>query len=234
MNDMLNLGLEANDLASNVDQDDGDISILRKGFRGAARIVASPEGPRIAVLSVEGWDTHVKQGGADGELGDVLLELDAAIGDFKTTVGSAWKDTVMVLATEFGRTVRVNGDAGTDHGVGTVALLAGGAVNGGRVHCDWPGLSAGALYEGSDLKPTTDLRAVFKGVLTDHIGVARNLLDNTIFPESSKVAPMRDLLKAATAARTASVAKQNLGAAAFQAENAVARYRRKYPASNRS
>ena len=138
---VLDQGLRADRLAERGDADDGNISRLRKGFRGAGRLVAAADGPRIAVLSVGGFDTHSDQGAAAGALADVLGELDRGIADFKTMAGSAWSQTVMVLVTEFGRTVRVNGDDGTDHGVGTVALLAGGAVNGGKVFGDWPGLA---------------------------------------------------------------------------------------------
>lgn len=220
--DMLERGLKADRLADRVDKDDGQISPLRKGFRGAGRLVAAADGPRIAVLSVGGWDTHSDQGGASGVMANVLTELDTAIDDFRTCVGSAWNKTVMVLATEFGRTVRVNGDRGTDHGVGTVALLAGGAVNGGRVFGDWPGLAPRDLYEDSDLKPTTDLRSVFKGVLRDHIGVATSLLNRTIFPESAGAPPLGNLLKSSTADRLG-IADARVAA---RAEPAIARYRR--------
>ena len=86
--------------------------------------------------------------------------------------GARWRDTVIVVATEFGRTARINGTQGTDHGTGTIALLAGGAVKGGRVIADWPGLKPANLYQGRDLAPTTDLRAVMKGVLKDQFGLA--------------------------------------------------------------
>jgi uncharacterized protein (DUF1501 family) len=221
MYDVLERGLKAHQLASRLDKDDGSISALRKGFRGAGRLVGSPTGPRIAVLSVGGWDTHSNQ---DGQLAGVLGELDLAMQDFKDAVGSAWGNTVMVLATEFGRTVRVNGDRGTDHGVGTVALLAGGAVNGRRVFGDWPGLAANRLYEGSDLAPTTDLRSVFKGVLRDHIGVPNNLLNTSIFPESASAAPLRNLVKTSSASQP--VAASASAPVAVRAETPIARYRR--------
>jgi uncharacterized protein (DUF1501 family) len=222
---ILEHGLKADRLAERVDEDDGQISTLRKGFRGAGRLVAASDGPRIAVLSVGGFDTHSGQGAADGMLADVLGELDAGIGDFRTAVGAAWGQTVMVLATEFGRTVRVNGDDGTDHGVGTAVLLAGGAVNGGKVFGDWPGLAPNRLYENSDLRPTTDLRAVFKGVLKDHLGVPGTLLNSTIFPESAGVAPMRNLVKAgAPGASGAQIA--GLSAAKLHSEPPIARYRK--------
>jgi uncharacterized protein (DUF1501 family) len=227
MYDMLQRGLEADRLADRVDEDDGEISELRKGFRGAGRLIAAADGPRIAVLSVGGWDTHANQGGASGTHANVLAELDRAIDDFKSSVGSAWGQTVMVLATEFGRTVRVNGDSGTDHGVGTVALLAGGAVNGGNVFGDWPGLAPRNLYEDSDLKPTTDLRAVFKGVLRDHIGVADSLLSTSIFPDSAAIAPFANLIKSSVPASAGATASSR---APLRAESPIARYRRRHRA----
>jgi uncharacterized protein (DUF1501 family) len=109
-------------------------------------------------------------------------------------LGERWRDTVVVVATEFGRTARINGTQGTDHGTGTVALLAGGAVNGGRVISDWPGLKPANLYEARDLAPTTDLRAVIKGVLSDHLGLAERVLAETVFPDSAPVRPMKGLV----------------------------------------
>ena len=95
----------------------------------------------------------------------------------------------MVVATEFGRTARINGTEGTDHGTGTIALLVGGAVKGGRVISDWPTLKPASLYEGRDLAPTTDLRAVIKGVLSDHLGMAERVLAARVFPDSTAAKP---------------------------------------------
>lgn len=222
MYEMLELGLKANRLAGRVDQNDGNVSPLRKGFRGAGRLLAAPDGPRIAFLSIDGFDTHSEQGGTKGEHAVMLTDLDAAIGDFRTCVGAAWQHTVVVLATEFGRTVRINGDKGTDHGVGTVTLLAGGAVNGGKMFGDWPGLAPGQLFEGSDLRATTDLRAVFKGVLRDHIGVPANLLNTSIFPGSVNVKPLGNLVKTSappiSGATSYAPVKVDSGIAAYRRE----------------
>ena len=109
-------------------------------------------------------------------------------------MGEAWGETVVALVTEFGRTAHVNGTEGTDHGTGTIALLAGGAVKGGRVIADWPTLKASSLYQGRDLAPTTDLRAVIKGVLADHLGIGDNALASTVFPDSGAVRPMKGLV----------------------------------------
>jgi len=133
----------------------------------------------------------------------------------------------VVMVTEFGRTVHVNGDKGTDHGVGTVVLLAGGAVNGGKVFGDWPGLAPAKLYEKSDLRPTTDIRSIFKGVLKDHIGVPTTLLNSTIFPESASAPPMPNLVKTSTAATSAeALPLASFTPAPLRSEPPIARYRR--------
>lgn len=164
----------------------------------AARFLAEPTGPRIGVLSYNGWDTHANEGAVKGTLANRLTSLDAAIETFAKRLGSAaWKDTVVMIVTEFGRTVRINGTNGTDHGTGTVAMLVGGAVSGGRVLADWPGLAEKNLYENRDLMPTRDLRSVLKGVLRDHLGIPAGALARTIFPGSDEVEPMDDLLRSA-------------------------------------
>ena len=109
-------------------------------------------------------------------------------------MGEAWNETVVTLVTEFGRTARINGNAGTDHGTRTVALLLGGALKGGRVVADWPGVKETDLYEKRDLKATTDLRAVLKGLLRDHLRVDERVLAADVFPGSDAVAPMTGLL----------------------------------------
>ena len=167
---------------------------MRLVARGAAKLMSADDGPRIAALAFDGWDTHANEGGPVGRLAQLLSGLDGALAEFETELGERWRDTVVVVATEFGRTARINGTEGTDHGTGTIALLAGGAVKGGRVISDWPGLTPAKLYEGRDLAPTTDLRAVFKGVLHDHLGVAERVLAETVFPDSAPVKPMKGLL----------------------------------------
>ncbi len=109
-------------------------------------------------------------------------------------MGPAWRDTVVVLVTEFGRTARINGTEGTDHGTATVALLVGGALKGGRVIADWPGLKSANLYENRDLKPTTDLRAVLKGLLKDHLRADDRALAQNVFPGSADAKPMAGLV----------------------------------------
>ncbi|HZS63071.1 MAG TPA: DUF1501 domain-containing protein [Xanthobacteraceae bacterium] len=151
----------------------------------AAKFMARADGPRIGALAFDGWDTHANEGVANGRLAALLGALDGALAAVEGGMGDAWKETVVAVMTEFGRTARINGTAGTDHGTATIALLAGGAVKGGRVIADWPGLSGTNLYEGRDLKPTTDLRAVIKGVLRDHLRVDERTLASTVFPETA-------------------------------------------------
>jgi uncharacterized protein (DUF1501 family) len=160
----------------------------------AAKFLSTPEGPRIGVLSYNGWDTHANEGPIKGQLALRLAGLDAAIRALESGMGPAWKDTIVAIVTEFGRTARVNGTQGTDHGMATVALLAGGAVKGGRILADWPGLGEAALYEGRDLAPTRDLRAVLKGVLRDHLGVPNGALGASIFPDSAKAKALDGLV----------------------------------------
>ncbi len=160
----------------------------------AAKFLAQPEGPRVGALALDGWDTHFNEGIANGRLSQLLGALDAALAAVQTNMGSAWRDTVVVLVTEFGRTAHINGTDGTDHGTATVALLVGGALKGGRVIADWPGLKPADLYENRDLKPTTDLRAVLKGLLKDHLRADDRALADNVFPGSAAVRPMTGLV----------------------------------------
>jgi uncharacterized protein (DUF1501 family) len=160
----------------------------------AAKFLAQPNGPRVGALAFDGWDTHADEGEMSGRLANLLGALDGAIAAMETGMGNAWRETVVAVVTEFGRTARINGTEGTDHGTGTVALLAGGALKGGRVIADWPGLKEANLYEGRDLKPTTDLRAVLKGLLRDHVRADDKALAEAVFPGSGAVKPMGGLV----------------------------------------
>jgi uncharacterized protein (DUF1501 family) len=160
----------------------------------AAKYLARPDGPRVGALSFFGWDTHANEGAASGQLAGFLGALDGAVASIERSMGSAWGETVVALVTEFGRTARINGTAGTDHGTGTVVVLVGGALKGGRVIADWPGLKPANLYEDRDLAPTTDLRAVLKGVLRDHLRLDEQALAASVFPGSADVKPMAGLL----------------------------------------
>jgi uncharacterized protein (DUF1501 family) len=160
----------------------------------AAKFMARPDGPRVGALAFDGWDTHANEGAADGRLAALLGALDGALAAVETNMGEAWRETAVVVVTEFGRTARINGTDGTDHGTATVALLVGGALKGGRVIADWPGLKDANLHEGRDLKPTTDLRAVLKGLLRDHLRIDERVLADSVFPGSGSAKPTAGLL----------------------------------------
>ena len=161
----------------------------------AARFLTAVDGPNIAVVELGGWDTHANQGTAQGSLANRLAALDRGIANLHDGLGSAWQNSVIAVVTEFGRTVRVNGTRGTDHGTATAAILAGGAVQGGKVVADWPGLAANDLFEGRDLRPTTDIRSLFKSVLLEHLGLAPGLVEDTVFPDSRLAEPLRNLIR---------------------------------------
>ena len=160
----------------------------------AAKFLARPDGPRVGALAFDGWDTHADEGAVNGRLANLLAALDGAIAAIESEMKEAWRETVVAVITEFGRTARINGTDGTDHGTATIALLVGGALKGGRVVADWPGLKPANLHEGRDLKPTTDLRSVLKGVLKDHLRLEEAALSTKIFPDSSRAKPMPGLL----------------------------------------
>jgi uncharacterized protein (DUF1501 family) len=164
-------------------------------MEGAGRILAAADGPRIGVFDIGGWDTHSNQGAGDGQLARRLQALDESFAALKTALGPAWKKTAIVAATEFGRTVAVNGTGGTDHGTAGIAFLFGGAVAGGSVHTEWPGLKPSALKDGRDLPAKTDTRAIFKAALSDHLKIAKQTLDEKVFPDSSGIPAVRDLIR---------------------------------------
>ncbi|SKA07247.1 DUF1501 domain-containing protein [Consotaella salsifontis] len=173
---------------------------LARGFRslaeGAGRLLSEDDGPRLAAISYDGWDTHANEGAEEGRLANLLKALDGALDGLKSSLGDAWGETVAVVMTEFGRTARANGNEGTDHGTATATFVLGGAVNGGRVVADWPGLKEADLYENRDLYPTTDMRAVLKGLLRDHLGLSDRALSTRIFPGSLAVKSMDGLVNA--------------------------------------
>jgi uncharacterized protein (DUF1501 family) len=169
---------------------------LTETVGAAAKFLAQPDGPRVGALSLDGWDTHLNEGIAAGQLAQLLGALDGALAAAKDNMGPAWRETVIVLITEFGRTAHINGTLGTDHGTATVMLLAGGALKGGRMIADWPGLRAADLLENRDLKPTIDVRGVLKGLLTDHLRVDERALASDVFPGSASVKPVAGLVSA--------------------------------------
>lgn len=164
--------------------------------RMAANLMRSDGGPEIAVIEAGGWDTHANQGGAKGILSARLGGLDKALKSLADELGPLWPQTAVLVVTEFGRTAAVNGTRGTDHGTGGCAFLVGGAVRGGQVIADWPGLRRTALLDNRDLKPTLDLRSVFKTVLDEHMHVDANTLAKRVFPDSSGARPLSGLIRA--------------------------------------
>lgn len=158
----------------------------------AAEFLASPDGPQAAVLEVNGWDSHVNQASPNGPFGNNLRQLDAGLAALRDGLvpSGTWTRTVVVVATEFGRQVTANGTQGTDHGTGGASFVLGGAVQGGRVLADWPGLKPKDRFEGRDLRTTTDLRAVLMGVLSDHLQIPSKVLNTEIFPGSASVKPL--------------------------------------------
>jgi uncharacterized protein (DUF1501 family) len=176
----------------------GNVNQVRAYFAeaagAAAQFLAHPDGPRVGALALDGWDTHNNEGALNGRLSRLLAALDGAIAEIETKMGGVWEETVVAVITEFGRTAHINGTEGTDHGTATVALLTGGALKGGRVMTDWPGVNESSLFENRDLKATTDLRAVLKGLLRDHLRVQERALATDVFPGSEDAKPIEGLL----------------------------------------
>jgi uncharacterized protein (DUF1501 family) len=164
-------------------------------MQAAAKFLTTEDGPRIAVVEAGGWDTHANQGAANGALANRLGGLDASLKALQKGLGDSWSQTVVAVVTEFGRTVHVNGTRGTDHGTATAAILLGGALDGGRVLTDWPGLGKSDLYEGRDLRATSDTRSLFKGLLAEHLELPSAFLERSVFPDSSSATAMRGLIK---------------------------------------
>jgi uncharacterized protein (DUF1501 family) len=164
--------------------------------RMAASLMRSAGGPEIAVIEAGGWDTHANQGGAKGTLAVRLSGLDRSVKALAEELGPLWPQTAVLIVTEFGRTAAMNGTRGTDHGTGGCAFLVGGAVRGGQVIADWPGLAPKALLDNRDLRPTLDLRSVFKGVLDEHMRIDAHMLANRVFPDSHGARPLQGLIRA--------------------------------------
>ncbi|PZR32113.1 DUF1501 domain-containing protein [Caulobacter segnis] len=153
--------------------------------------MVQPGGPQIAAISLDGFDTHA---GQPGQIATRLSYLDAVLDGLHTGLGGEWKNTVVIAVTEFGRTARVNGTGGTDHGTASTGLILGGALKSGGIVGDWPGLAQNALFENRDTAPTLDMRGLFKGVLADHMGVDRALLETKVFPDSKTARPLTGLV----------------------------------------
>lgn len=169
----------------------GDPKTMIAMADGVAKLLVQDDGPRIAALAFEGWDTHSAE---VARLANLLKGLDGALATLETGLGDKWNQTAVLVVTEFGRTANINGTQGTDHGTATVAFVTGGAVKGGRVISDWPGLKPAQLYQNRDLAPTTDLRAVAKGLMAGLYGTSASALSDSVFPGSADVAPMQGLI----------------------------------------
>lgn len=185
----------AGDMDSRNRRRGNEVQQFTEPMKSAARFLTAPDGARIAVLEFTGWDTHANQGAASGQLANRFAALDEGLAELHQGLGSTWERTAIAVVTEFGRTVRVNGTRGTDHGTGTAALLLGGAINGGRVLTDWPGLGGADLYEGRDLRPTMDLRSVFKSILAEHLDMALPAIEREVFPGSDTARPLDNLIR---------------------------------------
>lgn len=168
---------------------------MMKTVEAVGKILSDPKGPRICTIEMGGWDTHAQQGVDKGILANNFSALDAGFGAMKTALGPHWKKTVVLVATEFGRTVAQNGTAGTDHGTASCVLLLGGGVKGGKVHGQWPGLDKTQLYENRDLRPTTDLRQIAAAVLAEHLRLPPADIARSVFPDSAGLKPLEGLIK---------------------------------------
>ena len=161
--------------------------------RLTASFLTKPNGPRIAMLESLGWDTH---SGQKGRLATQLRNLDAMVAALRDGMGTAWTTTTVLVATEFGRTAAVNGTGGTDHGTGSVAMLVGGGVRGGRVVADWPGLAPGRLFQARDLTPTAALDALIAGTAAEALALDPDRVGRSLFAQASSARPMAGLINA--------------------------------------
>ena len=162
-------------------------------MQAAARILRQDDGPNIAAMEFSGWDTHANQGLAGGALDRLLGQLAEGLITFRTDMGPAWSNTTVIVMTEFGRTARPNGTRGTDHGTAGAGFLIGPRVKKSTAYADWPGLDDRALFEGRDLKPTLDVRAVLKAAIAGTFDLSRPQLDR-VFPNAPEVRPLYDLI----------------------------------------
>ncbi|WP_225032394.1 DUF1501 domain-containing protein [Paraburkholderia sp. XV] len=167
-------------------QDPASLGKLAAGF------LSREDGPRIAMIETGGWDTHSAQ---MPRLAAQLKALDTMLAALRDGLGPAWSKTTVLVATEFGRTAAANGTGGTDHGTASVAMVIGGAVAGGRVVADWPGLRQSDLYEARDLKPTASLDALISGVASDSLGLDPHRTSRTLFAQAGSTRPMTGLIR---------------------------------------
>ncbi|WBH16981.1 DUF1501 domain-containing protein [Sphingomonas radiodurans] len=181
--------MDTRQLAGDLAQDNGRNAAATGSL--AAKLLLPADGARVAMIETGGWDTH---SGQKGRLGAQLKGLDAMVAALQAGLGPVWNDTLVLVATEFGRTVAVNGTGGTDHGTGAAAMLFGGGVKGGRVLADWPGLAPAALYEGRDLKPTMRLDDMIAGAVAGHYALDPERAGAALFPVIDQRAPIMGLM----------------------------------------
>jgi uncharacterized protein (DUF1501 family) len=178
-------------LAGNLGEGDGRNGAATGAL--AAKLMVPDGGARLMMIETGGWDTH---SGQRARINGGLNGLDQMIGAIKSGLGAAWADTMILVATEFGRTVAANGTGGTDHGTASAAMLIGGAVKGGRVLSDWPGLRPADLYEGRDLKPTIALEALVAGALAEHFALDPSIVARTLYPSLPVLKRVDGLIRA--------------------------------------
>ncbi|ANU08308.1 DUF1501 domain-containing protein [Paraurantiacibacter namhicola] len=157
----------------------------------AASLMSGADGARIMMVESDGWDSHQ---GQPNQIGGAVGRLDSFLSGYRAGMADSWTDTLVIVATEFGRTARINGTNGTDHGTASAAMLLGGAVRGGRVVADWPGLASSSLLEGRDLMPTASLEAVIAGSAAEHFALDPQRAMATLFP-GRQAAPMAGLVR---------------------------------------
>jgi uncharacterized protein (DUF1501 family) len=158
----------------------------------AATLLARANGPRIAMIETSGWDTHTHQ---MARLARLLAGFDAMLASMRDGLGKSWAKTTVLVATEFGRTAAENGSGGTDHGTAALVMLIGGAVKGGRIIADWPGLSPSALYENRDLKPTMALDALIAGAAGESFSLDPQQVMRILFKHGSEAKPVTGLIR---------------------------------------
>jgi uncharacterized protein (DUF1501 family) len=195
LNDALQAAAQANAAADGMGRPGagGDAFVTLMG--AAAKFLSEPNGPAVAMADSTGWDTHANETGPYNVLSRNLAALDAGLEALRTGLGERWGQTAVLAMTEFGRTVAMNGTAGSDHGTASAAFLVGGAVAGGRVVADWPGLKPANLYADRDLAPTADLRQLLKAALRDHLRVDPAHIDRVVFPDSASAKPFEGLFR---------------------------------------
>ncbi|HPF61103.1 MAG: DUF1501 domain-containing protein [Gemmatimonadetes bacterium] len=184
------LGVEVESMGMGGARNGGNAAAL---FRAAARLLTADGGPNVAAMEFSGWDTHVNQGTIGGPLDRLLGRLAEGLAVFRDAMGEEWRGTTVVVMTEFGRTARPNGSGGTDHGTAGAGFVLGSGVARRRVVADWPGLGERQLFEGRDLAPTLDVRAVLKGVLQGTFDLTAVQADR-VFPGSADIRALTGMM----------------------------------------